>query len=80
MFVTYPAKTTNTTATVVYAGETTTIDGAEDAFDIASEDQDIVYDISEAILHLHLRNYPEFTAKMKEIATDMGISFAGSEL
>ena len=79
-FVVYPAKTTNTTATVIYAGETTTIDGSEDSFDIPTEDEDIVYSICEAVIHLHLRNYAEFNIKMKDIAEAMGIGFEGTEL
>lgn len=80
MFVVYPAKTTNTTATVIYAGETTTIDDSGDSFDIPTEDQDIVYDIAEAIFHLHLRNYKEFAVKMQEVQEDLGKGFPGTQL
>jgi len=80
MFVTYPARTTNTTATVIYAGETTTIDDATDAFDIEDEDEDIVYDIAEAIFHIHLRNFKEADSKLKELSETLGIGFAGTEL
>lgn len=79
-FVVYPAKTTNTTATVIYAGDTTTIDDANDAFDIPTEDEDIIYDIAEAIFHLHLRNYKEFSSKLNEISQSLKTGFAGTEL
>ena len=78
-FVVYPGVTTNTTATVIYAGETTTLDGATDDFDVPAEDQDMVYDITEAIFHIHMRNFAEAKNKMKEIAENVGIGFPGTE-
>jgi hypothetical protein len=78
-FVVYPAKTTNTTASVIYAGETTTLDGSTDDFDLPTEDEDLVYDIAEAILHIHMRNFAEATKKMEQITEDIMIGFPGTE-
>lgn len=79
IFAVYPAKTTDTTATVIYAGQTTTIDDATDAFDIPDEDEDTVYAIAEAILHIHLRNYPEARKKIQELSELIGLGYPGSE-
>ena len=79
MFVVYPAKTTNTTATVIYAGQTTTLDGAEDSFEIPDEDQETVYAIAEAMLHVHLRNYPEAKKRIADLSELLGLGYQGSE-
>jgi hypothetical protein len=79
MFVVYPGVTTNTTATVIYAGETTTLDDATDSFDVPAEDEGLVYDITEAIFHIHMRNFPEAKKKIEHMAEKMQIGFPGTE-
>ena len=79
IFLVYPGVTTNTTATVVYAGETTTLDDATDSFDIPTEDEDTVYAIAEAILHIHMRNYVEAKRKLKDLKELLDAGFAGTE-
>jgi hypothetical protein len=79
-FVVYPAKTTNTTASVIYAGETTTLDESTDDFDLPTEDEDLVYDIAEAIFHIHMRNFTEATKKMEQITENIMIGFPGTEV
>lgn len=79
MFVVYPGVTTNTTATVVYAGETTTLNDATDSFEIPTEDEDIVYSITEAIFHIHMRNYAEAKRKLEDLKALLSIGFAGTE-
>jgi len=79
IFLVYPGVTTNTTATVVYAGETTTLDDATDSFDIPTEDEDTVYAIAEAILHIHMRNYAEAKRKLEDLKELLDTGFAGTE-
>ena len=78
-FLVYPGVTTNTTATVVYAGETTTLDEASDSFDIPAEDEALVYDITEAIFLIQKRNFAEAQNKLKMIAEAVGVGFPGTE-
>lgn len=80
MFVVYPGVTTNTTATVIYAGETTTLDDAADSFDVPGEDEGLVYDITEAIFHIHMRNFAEAKKKIEHMAEKMQIGFPGTEV
>lgn len=79
-FVVYPAKASNVTATVVYAGETTTLNDATDSFDVPTEDEDLIYDIAEAIFHIHMRNFAEAKEKMDQIVENIGIGFPGTEV
>jgi hypothetical protein len=79
IFLVYPAVATNTTATVIYAGETTTLDSADDTFDIPDEDQETVYSVAEAILHVYLRNYPEARKRLKDLSELLGLGYQGSE-
>ena len=79
IFAVYPAKTTDTTATVIYAGQTTTINDATDAFDIPDEDEDTVYALAEAILHIHLRNYTEARKRLTDLSELLGLGYKGSE-
>lgn len=79
MFIVYPAVSTNTTATVVYAGETTVLDETTDTMDIPEEDKNVVYDMAEAILHFHMRNFSEMGAKLTEISNFLGLGFSGTE-
>ena len=79
IFVVYPARTVNTTATVVYAGETTTLDDVTDTFDIPDEDVETVYSIAEAILHVHLRNFSEAKKRLADLSTSLGLGYQGSE-
>jgi hypothetical protein len=79
-FVVYPARTSNTTADVVYVGETTTLDDSSDSFEVPTEDQDMVYDVAEAIFHIHMRNFAEAKAKIKQISENAGIGFPGTEV
>ncbi len=78
LFLVYPAKSTNVTATVYYAKLTTTLDDATDDFELPAEDWDIIYDFTEAILHLHMRNYAEVTRKLEELQESLSIGFPGT--
>lgn len=80
MFVVYPMVTTNVTVDVTYAGETTTLDDLSDDFDVPGEDQDTVYTLAEIILHMHMHNYPEAKARIKDLGEMHGIKLPGSEI
>ncbi len=79
-FVVYPGVTSGVTASVTYAGETTTLNDSTDDFDVPTEDEDMVYDITEAIFHIHMRKFPEAKEKMEQIMQNLMIGFAGTEV
>jgi hypothetical protein len=79
-FIVYPAKTTNTTATVYYAKATDTIDDDTDDFEIPGEDERTLYDICELIFHVHMRNFEEVKNKVKNIQEDLIAGFPGSSM
>ena len=79
LFIVYPAKSSNVTATVYYAKLTTTLNDATDDFELPAEDWDIIYDFTEAILHLHMRNFKEVVRKLEELQETLGIGFPGSQ-
>ncbi len=73
-------KASNVTATVYYAKLTTTLDDATDSFELPAEDWDMIYDFTEAILHLHMRNYKEVKRKLEELQATLQIGFPGTVL
>jgi hypothetical protein len=79
LFIVYPAKTTDVTATIYYAKLTTTLDDATDSFELPAEDWDLCYDIAELVLHLHMRNYDAVKRKIEEMKEVLSIGFPGSQ-
>jgi hypothetical protein len=78
LFIVYPGKASNVTATVYYAKLTTTLDDATDDFELPAEDWDIIYDFAELILHLHMRNYKSVKKKLDELTESLAIGLPGS--
>jgi hypothetical protein len=78
LFAVYPIVTTNVTASVFYAVQTTAIDDATDTLQLATEDEDLFYTLAATILHLHLRNYKEAKDSLARIQEMIPTEFPGA--
>lgn len=77
MLAIYPVPATGGTCSAVYIKNTDLIDGSTDALEIPDQDMHLLYDLCEIIALAHLRRFAETRAKMKRLATKLGLQWQG---